>query len=299
MFAYFSDITLCPDHWLRQKFLDEEKSNVVVKCGTRNILLGSECLHHAHLCSTPHVMAWNQDDQLVLILKKVPFQKKWKTISFAEHIHIPTRFTEAIQYATGLRPLDPESFMTSCPARMKQVTWSKAKDYLNSVEKTLKVELSEWLNIFPMDYSEETDATRSVGCSSSDFPQIVCPDMPLDDLYVAQYIATAESNMKKQKDEDLEEIRQRVQFLCDVCILVYDGKSVSKAVAIEKNLEAKYHNPVLKMNLCSDCFKVASEEEKQNFCVLSIASCQTEDDTEEYMTFLQDLTSRLGIDTSS
>ena len=117
------------------------------------------------------------------------------------------------------------------------------------------MELEQWLNNFPMDYDDESEKSRNVACSSSDFPQIECPNMPLDDLYAAQYIATAETNMKKQKEKDLEEIREKVQFLCDVCILVYEGRTVSKAVAIEKKLEAKYHNPVLKMSFCADCYE--------------------------------------------
>ena len=44
---------------------------------------------------------------------------------------------------------------------------------------------------------------------------------------------------------------------------------------------------------------VASEEEKRDFCKLSITSCQTEDDTDEYLTFLKDLCERLGIDAES
>ena len=119
----------------------------------------------------------------------------------------------------------------------------------------MQIELEQWLNNFPMDINDQSETSRTVACSSTDFPQIECPDMPLDDLYVAQYIASAETNMKKQKEKDLEEIREKVQFLCDVCILVYEGRSVSKEVAIEKNLEAKYHNPVLKMNFCSDCYE--------------------------------------------
>ena len=107
---------------------------MAVKCGSRNISMKSDCLNHDYLCSNPHVMAWDQDDELVLILKKVPFQKKWKVIPFVEHIHLPTRFTDALKYATELKPLDPESFMVTCPKHMKQVTWSKAKDYLNAVK---------------------------------------------------------------------------------------------------------------------------------------------------------------------
>ena len=194
-------------------------------------------------------------------------------------------------------------------------------------QETLGIELDQWLNNFPVDLNDETESSRTVGSSSSDFPQIQFPDMPLDDLYVGQHIATAEKNMKKQAEKDLEEIRQKVQFLCDVCILVYEGKNPPKSDIEKKNLAAKYHNPAEKINLCSECYggknlqtnnfellsaqkgfqhiltaifySVASEEEKRDFCKLSIASCKTDDDAEEYMTFLQDLCARLGIDTES
>ena len=33
-----------------------------------------------------------------------------------------------------------------------------------------------------------------------------------------------------------------------------------------------------------------------NFCKLSITRCQSEEDKDEYITFLQELTERLGID---
>ena len=145
----------------------------------------------------------------------------------------------------------------------------KIEFYFTTLAKeTLQIEIEQWLNNFPMDSNDQLETSRAVACSSSDFPQIECPDMPLDDLYVAQYIATAETNMQKQKEKDLEEIREKVQFLCDVCILVYEGRSVSKEVVVEKNLEAKYHNPVLKLNFCSDCYEGIFEVETWTSCII-------------------------------
>ena len=120
----------------------------------------------------------------------------------------------------------------------------------------MNIELADWVNDFPADINDETETTsRTVGGTcTADFPQIQIPDMPLDDCYVAQYISNAETNMKKKTDEDLVEIREKVEYLCDVCILVYEGRSVSKSVAEKKKLYAVYHNPVEKMNLCSDCY---------------------------------------------
>ena len=175
-------------------------------------------------------MALDQHNELVLIMNKIPFQKKWKVIPFSKHIQIQTTWTEAIQQATELKPIDIDSFMNSCPVKMTQITWSKAKDYLNEVKQSLNIELSSWLN----NLMGEPDESRTIGtCSGEDFPQILCPDMPLNDLYVAQYISDAETNMKKEKEDSIE---NSIETYCDFCLLKFENRSVTKYFVKEEQL---------------------------------------------------------------
>ena len=97
--------------------------------------------------------------------------------------------------------------------------------FYNSKKETLNIELADWVNDFPADINDEIETTaRTVGGTcTADFPQIQIPDMPLDDCYVAQYISNAETNMQKKTDEDLVEIREKVEYFCDVCILVFSS----------------------------------------------------------------------------